>query len=221
MDFEFGLPKKIMKQVEQCLQDILDQGKSVTCVATNGKGAVFLYGNGGVAFTPNIPKQLHHKLKQLKHGRASSSTSVTNTRPSYVAIGTRDRYYVAFHDGTADWKGPKALDKCLKRESTPRSVAFGDKYDSFFVVFDDGTWECNDAPEELMDKLADREDRPDLVCVTLGPEGEWFLRCRNGRMWWGGISEELDYMIQSLLESDRYLNFLDFGDISSYFLSYD
>ena len=221
MDFEFGLPKKVMKQVEQCLQDILDMGKFVTCVATNGRGAVFLYGHGGVAYTPNIPKQLHHKLKQLKHGRAMSSTNGTNTRPSYVAIGTRERYYVAFHDGTADWKAPKALDKCLKRRSTPRSVAFGDKYDSYFVVFEDGSWECNDVPEELTDKLADRLDRPDLVCVTLGPSGEWFLRARNGRMWWGGISEDLDEMIQQLLESDRYLNFLDFGDDGTYFLSYD
>lgn len=196
-------------------------GKFVTCVATNGRGAVFLYGHGGVAYTPNIPKQLHQRLKQLKHGRATRSTNGTNTRPSYVAIGTRERYYVAFHDGTADWKAPKALDKCLKRRSTPRSVAFGDKYDSFFVVFEDGSWEFNDIPEELADKLAERMDRPDVVCVTLGPSGEWFLRARNGRMWWGGISEDLDEMIQQLLESDRYLNFLDFGDDGTYFLSYD
>ena len=37
MDFEFGLPKKVMKQVDQCLTDILNMGKFVTCVATNGK----------------------------------------------------------------------------------------------------------------------------------------------------------------------------------------
>jgi hypothetical protein len=213
MDFEFGLPKKVMKQVEQCLQDILNMGKFVTCVTTNGKSAVFLYGHGGVAFTPGIPKALHHKLKQLNRSN--------ETRPSYVAIGTRDRYYVAFHDGTADWKAPKALDKILKRRSTPRSVAFGDKYDSFFVVFDDGSWECHDIHDELADKLEDRADRPDLVCVTLGPNGEWFLRAKNGRMWWGGISEELDEMVQNLLESDRYLNFLDFGEDGTYFLSYD
>eukprot|EP00544_Gedaniella_sp_CCMP2646_P012528 CAMPEP_0202482064 /NCGR_PEP_ID=MMETSP1361-20130828/1515_1 /ASSEMBLY_ACC=CAM_ASM_000849 /TAXON_ID=210615 /ORGANISM="Staurosira complex sp., Strain CCMP2646" /LENGTH=374 /DNA_ID=CAMNT_0049109785 /DNA_START=84 /DNA_END=1208 /DNA_ORIENTATION=- len=220
MDFEFGLPKKVMKQVEQCLTDILSMGKYVTCVATNGKGAVFLYGHGGVAYTPGIPKHLHQKLKQLKHGRASTLT--TDTRPSYVALGTRDRYYVQFHDGSADWKGPKALDKLLKNcRLAPRSVAFGEKYDSYFVVFEDGSWECNDIPEELNDKLADRVDHPDLVCVTMGPSGAFFLRAASGKMWWGGISEELDIMIQSLLETDRYLNFIDFGEDSSYFLSYD
>lgn len=214
MDFEFGLPSKVMKQVEQCLQDILDMGRYVTCVATNGRGAVFLYGVGGVAYTPGIPKALHSKLKSLKRNNT--------TRPSYVAIGSRDRYYVAFHDGTADWKTSKNLDKCLKRRQvTARSVAFGDKYDSWFVVFDDGSWECRSIPDELTDKLSDRLDRPDLVCVTLGPSGEWFLRAKNGRMWWGGISEELDEMIQSLLESNRFLNFLDFGDDGTYFLSYD
>ena len=213
MDFEFGLSKKVMKQVVQCLQGILVMGKFVTCVTTNGRGAVFLYGNGGVAYTSKIPTALKNKLIQLNRSN--------ETRPSYVAIGTRERFYVAFHDGTADWKVSKNLDKILKRRSTPRSVAFGDKYDSFFVVFDDGSWECHDIPDELADKLADRADRPDLVCVTLGPNGEWFLRAKNGRMWWGGISEELDEMVQNLLESGRYLNFLDFGEDGTYFLSYD
>ena len=114
------------------------------------------------------------------------------------------------------------MDKCLKNSrSIPRSVAFGEKYDSYFVVFEDGSWDCNDIPEELNDKLVDRVDHPDLVCVTMGPSGAFFLRAASGKMWWGGISEELDIMIQSLLETDRYLNFIDFGEDSSYFLSYD
>lgn len=196
IEFEFSLPEDAMKNVECCLQDIHKQEKPVTCVATSGRGTIFLYGNGGVAFTPNIPKALYHKLKQMKDGAASFGS-----RPCYVALGNKERYYVGFNDGTADWKGPKAFDKCIrkltinasrekhgkreaKRHSKPRSVAFGSSFDSYFVVFHDGSWEFNGrhVPHELTDKLADRANRADLVCVTLGPKGEWFMKAENGRM---------------------------------------
>jgi len=105
----------------------------------------------------------------------------------------------------------------------PRSVSFGSTYDTFFVVHNDGSWEYQGRgiPAELEDKLADRLDRSDIVCVTLGPNKEWFLKAENGRMWWGGISSELDTLVQDLLESDRYLDFMCFGDDGSFFLSYD
>jgi hypothetical protein len=57
--------------------------------------------------------------------------------------------------------------------------------------------------------------------MYLGPSGEWFLRARNGRLWWGGTSEEMDNSIQELLDAGHYLNFLDFGEEGSYFISYD
>jgi hypothetical protein len=40
-------------------------------------------------------------------------------------------------------------------------------------------------------------------------------------MWWGGVSRELDETIQSLLDDNHYLNFLDFGDDGTFFLTYD
>ena len=194
--------------------------KTVKGVATNGKGTVFLYGNGGVAYTPCIPRALYQKLRQLRNSSYSA-------RPSYCSLGTRDRYYVAFNDGTADWKGPKVLDKILKKcvasAQPPRSVAFGSSYDTFFVVFQDGSWqyEGRGIPESLEEKLASRDDRADLVAVNLGPSGEWFLKARNGRMWWSGISTELDQVIANILNAGNYLHFLDFGENGSYFVSYD
>eukprot|EP00339_Tiarina_fusa_P002537 CAMPEP_0117068898 /NCGR_PEP_ID=MMETSP0472-20121206/48292_1 /TAXON_ID=693140 ORGANISM="Tiarina fusus, Strain LIS" /NCGR_SAMPLE_ID=MMETSP0472 /ASSEMBLY_ACC=CAM_ASM_000603 /LENGTH=289 /DNA_ID=CAMNT_0004791155 /DNA_START=132 /DNA_END=998 /DNA_ORIENTATION=+ len=88
------LPADVMAQVDQCLKDITRMDKLVKGVATNGKGTVFLYGNGGVAYTPSIPRALYQKLRQLRH-------STYSARPCYISLGTRDRYYVAFHDGTA------------------------------------------------------------------------------------------------------------------------
>jgi hypothetical protein len=220
MEFQFSLPADVMIQVDQCLKDITKMDKLVKGVATNGKGTVFLYGNGGVAYTPSIPRALYQKLRQLRNSNYSA-------RPCQVALGTRDRYYVAFNDGTADWKGPKALDKllikCINSAQQPRSVAFGSSYDTFFVVFHDGSWQYQGRgiPESLEEKLASRDDRADLALVNLGPGGEWFLKARNGRMWWSGISHELDKVIADILGAGHFLHFLDFGENGSYFVSFD
>lgn len=213
MEFEFSLHEDVSIQTDQCLQDIANMGKQVTCVSTNGRGCVFLYGHGGVAYTSHIPKQLYQKLKSLKKSNSA--------RPNYIAIGTRDRFYASFHNQTFEWKGPKSLGILLKKvRKPPRSVAFGGNYDCYFVVHHDGSWECSNKgiPEALDENLNMVEN---LMCVTLGPKGEWFIRTENGRLFWGGITDELDELVQSLLEQDRYLNFMDFGEDGSYFVSYD
>jgi hypothetical protein len=218
MEFQFSLPPSSMKHVDQCLSDINNMGKYIRGVATNGRGTVFLYGHGGVAYTPHIPRSLYYKLSQLR-------SSPAKVRPCYVALGTRDRYFVSFHDGTQACKGPKGLERELKKiQKPPLSVAFGNSWDTFFIVLSDGSWrfQGRGIPAGLERKLSEREDRPDLVCVTLGPDGEsWFMKAENGQMWWGGISDELDENIQELLTTGNFLNFLDFGEDGSYFVSYD
>lgn len=217
MEFQFSLPAQAMKHVDQCLNDINKMGKLVRNVSTNGRGTVFLYGNGGVAYTPNIPRHLHQKLSQLRNSRMAS-------RPSYIALGTRDRYFVTFHNGSFSCKGPKGLDRELRKlTKPPMSVSFGQSWDTFFVVFSDGSWKLagRTIPDDLEEKLAAREDRPDLVCCHLGPSGEWFLKTRSGRMWWGGISDEADAAIIDLLDSGHEINVLDFGEDGSYYVSYD
>jgi hypothetical protein len=243
-EFHFKLPAEVMNQVDQCLRDIAKMNKVVKGVATNGRGTVFLYGNGGVAYTPAIPKALYQKLRQL---RSSSFSS----RPCFVALGTRDRYYVSFNDGSGDWKGSSSLDKMLKKRVSknlagggssssgsskrtpggdgasgesllPRSVAFGATYDTFFVVFNDGSWEYQgrSIPKSLEKKLRDRDDAADLVICNLGPNGEWFLKAENGKMWWSGISSELDSVLKKITRKG-YLHNMDFGENGSYFVSYD
>jgi hypothetical protein len=243
MEFQFSLSAASMKHVDQCMSDITRMNKLIRGVATNGRGTVFLYGNGGVAYTPSIPRPLHHKLSQLRSNTKMSS------RPSYVALGSKDRFYCAFHDGTYSVKGPKSLEKELKRcfappqmpgggggstgsplnppslpappPPPPVSVAFGGTWEAWFVVFADGSWKFQGKiPSDLSDKLASRKDRGDLVRVTLGPAGEWFVKARNGRMWWGGLTDAADSAIQQLLVNHE-LCFLDFGEDGSYFVSYD
>ena len=217
MEFQFSLAAGPMKHVDQCLNDIRQMNKWVRGVATNGIGTVFLYGNGGVAYTPNIPRALYHRLSQLRHSKVHAN------RPCYVSLGTRERYFVAFHDGSFSYKGPKGLDKELRKLTTPpTTVAFGSSYDTYVIVFADGTHKCGGkhAPSELQEHL--RNNATSWSCVTLGPEGEWFVRSQHdGRVGWGGVSEELDQAIRELLAADHSLNFLDFGENGSYFISYD
>ena len=214
MEFQFSLPPDAMKDVDRCLTDIHSMGKLVRKVATNGRGTVFLYGNGGVAYTPQIPKALYHRLSQLRH-------SSYEHRPAYVSLGSRDRYYCCFHDGSYAFKGPKGLDRELKKaKKQPVSVAFGSTYDTFTVVFADGTWKCGGraVPADFETKLGKRRD---VHTANLGPEGEWFLKLHNRKMWWGGIHSELQQAIEDLIDSGHQLHFLDFGDDGSYFVSYD
>lgn len=227
MEFQFNLPANVMTQVDQCLKDISKMNKLVKVTATNGRGTIFIYGNGGVAYTPSIPKALCQTLRNLRKSSFSS-------RPNYVALGTRDRYYVTFNDGTADWKGPKQLDKILKKchypndssvsplPPLPRSVAFGSTYDTFFIVFHDGSWEYQGRgiPDSLKQKLRDRDNRDDLVLVNLGPLDEWFIKARNGRMWWNGGSNDLEEAITDILEDGKYIHTIDFGENESFFLSF-
>jgi hypothetical protein len=229
MEFQFSLSAGPMKHVDQCLHDIQQMGKYVKWVATNGIGTVFLYGNGGVAYTPNIPQALYTRLSQLRTSKLHSS------RPKYVSLGTRDRYYVAFFDGTfQSTKGIKGLDRELKKVVVPPlSVTFGSTYDAFFIVYHDGSYKYQGRgiPHDLIEKLTTSTSTINhqgsnniivLSYVTLGPSGEWFVRSQDGTVIeWGGISRDMENAIQELLDNGHTINFLDFGENGSYFVSYD
>ena len=217
-EYAFSLPTHTISHVEGCLADCSKTNDSIMCIATNGPGSMFLYRSGEWAYTADVPRALRNKLK----GRQRSLAP-----PKYVALGTRGRYYISFEDGKAEWEGPKSLNECLREASSSSqkvsSVAFGGKLDTYFIVFEDGSWEYegSDIPDGLEEILEDREDRDDLVCVTLGPNDEWFLKAKNGKMWWGGVSNELDDVFDEMAEGKKKLNFVDFGEYGSYFMSYE
>ena len=223
MEFQFSLSAGPMKHVDQCLHDINEMGKLVKWVATNGVGTVFLYGNGGVAYTPNIPQPLYQRLSQLR------SSKLHSCRPKYVTLGTKDRYFVTFHDNTFHYgKGLKALDREIRKLSKPPlSVAFGSTYDAFCIVYDDGTYKYHGRgiPTNFIDRIAATNNTsiPSklLSSVALGPSGEWFVRFQDGRVDYGNVGNEMNQAIKELLNDGHTINFLDFGENGSYFVSYD
>ena len=79
----------------------------------------------------------------------------------------------------------------LKKSSTViASVAFGEYWDSNFIVFEDGSWAYQNIPNGLVDVIKRRQERCDLSCVSLAPDGEYYMSAQNGRAWWGGNFKE-------------------------------
>mmetsp|Transcript_19199 Transcript_19199/g.27770 ORF Transcript_19199/g.27770 Transcript_19199/m.27770 type:complete len:330 (+) Transcript_19199:3-992(+) len=218
-EYAYGLPEESLEVVEHFLQE-----ETLGCMSTNGKGTIFLSQNGHAAYTSHIPKALRNILQQRQ-------TSLPT--PIYVSIGTKARFYVEFEDGKAEWYGPEKLSDCLEvnADLDISSVAFGKLWDTFFVVFSDGSWEYHGKglPRGLVRLVVeDRRRLSDLATVTLGPRGEWFVVAKNGRSWWGGLSDDLDNVISDVLDEaddedgkERVVDFIDFGEKDSYFLIYE
>ncbi|KAL3796616.1 hypothetical protein ACHAWO_010320 [Cyclotella atomus] len=218
----------------------------IISVPTNGHGCVVLRNSGAFSVVGNIPKLLYQELFRKRA-----------PYPKYIAMGTKGRYFVGFEDGTHKCAGPQALKAFLNETSTGgsakgnnssrfsrgvkskkkkgghhlpvevASIAFGRRFDDFFLVRSDGSWECNgNMPRSLDELLEDRGDRADLEWVSLGPHDEWCIKAKNERIWWGGVSEEVDdHLSRILIEDEDYgrvndLKFIDFGVNDAFFLLY-
>ena len=62
---------------------------------------------------------------------------------------------------------------------------------------------------------------PPLTLSLLQLSGEWFVKGRNGKMWWGGTSDDFDDLMDYLEESERSPTFVDFGQYNAYFVTHE
>ncbi len=100
---------------------------------------------------------------------------------------------------------------------TVRSVAFGENFNDCFVVYEDGWWYCSGSiPNGLDSKLKARQSRADLDRVSLGPNGEWFLRARNGRSWWGGVSDLFNSDAREVMKVGGDITDIQFGESATW-----
>jgi hypothetical protein len=186
-------------------------GSGTLSVALSTDGIMMLHDNGGggydvVGHAGHIPDQLMIKLR----GRKKSLPN-----PVYVSMGSEDRYFVKFADGTSQWN---RIDEVKPNHGGIATVAFGED-GAWFSVYEDGWWDISGSvPEGLIDIINKRKNRADLACVTLGPTGEWFLRAKNSKVWWGGLSDENTDTIRSY--KDRITNII-FGNNDNFFLRYE
>ena len=79
-------------------------------------------------------------------------------------------------DGKSEWVGCDEMTKDIQDTNrTVKSVSFGEKWDSFFVVCNDDWYRYNNIPEKLHDLMQTRKRKPNLTCVSPGPEGEFYI----------------------------------------------
>ena len=184
-------------------------GEKVTSIACGGKATIMLYENGGTAWTKDLTTSLYNKL----NGRQNSLPP-----PEYVAIGSQDRYYVRFTDGVSQWVGDDAMTNTLRDTNRRvKSVAFGEHWDSHFIVYDDGYWQYQNIPAGLSNILDERGNKADLDCVSLGPDGEYYMSAKNGEAWWGGTTNE---NIASIAKAGDRVEFIDFADDDTFLCRY-
>ena len=64
---------------------------------------------------------------------------------------------------------------------------FKSRLDSFFVLFKNRRYEWSCVVDRVLSYRGRNRSAPKFV--SLGPNGEYFIRLENGRMWWGGMSD--------------------------------
>ena len=130
---------------------------TVTCVSCGGTSTtIMIYQNGHCEWTHNnnnnsssrnsvndLPSKLAATLKQRQQlAKQSPQEYLFLPKPTYVAIGTQDRFFIQYDNGEADWNACEIMSKDLFEEKhTSRSVvsvAFGSEWDSFFEVYSNG-----------------------------------------------------------------------------------
>ena len=194
-------------------------------IPTNGEGCIVLREDGSFNIVGLIPQELEEHLFQNDA-----------PFPEYIALGSKDRYFVKFDDDSYYIHGPKALSQIMDDKMTKlrkargksgvqndisiASVAFGKGFNDFFIVFKNGSWQCGGELHEELDKLlTDRRDRADLEFVSIGPNNEYFLKAKNGRFWWGGVACEIDELLFDIAERNAIdVCYVSFGVDGTYFL---
>jgi hypothetical protein len=155
--------------------------EQITCIACDGKSIIQLY-EIGITSTLGWSETLRNSLKERRQKSLPP--------PEYVAIGSQDRHYVKFENGSSQWVGCDAMTKALKETNRGvKSVAFGKHMDSYFIVYEDGWWGYHNIPDSLVAIIEDRGRKADLDCVSLGPDDEFYMKAKNGHAWFVGSSQ--------------------------------
>jgi hypothetical protein len=208
-EYACSFPSCVMKEVDHILQSPSGKKGRIACAATNGNSAVFLYQHGHWKGTDGIPRKLSRKLLQHK------------SSPTYLSMGSKERYYASFEDGKKVWDGPQSMDFFFLKKPV-HCVAFGRAVNDFIVVYEDGSWKhFGNMPSGLNKLLTENGRANNIDCITMGANNEYFVKDKDGQLWWGGVSTMMDQVFNEMTEHGKELQFVDFGCMEdSYFMMY-
>jgi hypothetical protein len=108
-------------------------------------------------------------------------------------------------------------------DDTPRTVAFGRSWNSFFIVFEDGGYVYQNIPSALRKYIRKHNDYhgPALTQVSRGPKGEWFVETEDGNRGWGSLSAQCHHHLEQYEQFEHvYVHYLAFGDNDQYFVKW-
>lgn len=214
LEYACSFPSHVMDQVETIIHGGSSSSSNLkprmVCAATDGQSAVFVYENGSWRATKELAKGLMTNL--MRH----------SSPPTYVSLGSKGRYYASFEDGKKVWEGPQSMDVFFLKKPV-RCIAFGRTVNDYMVVYEDGTWKYSGSiPRDLEDLLySNNGEAIGVSSITLGAHGEYFAKDDRGNMWWGGLSDVVQEVLDEVIEDGNEIDFMDFGSLKdSYFLIY-
>jgi len=145
--------------------------------AVLGDNSFILMYDGGRYACKDIPARLHERIQQ------------EGSKLSYVALGPdKASYFVRFHDGSASWTvtlrlelSKKIHEVCETSRSNVSVVAFAPN-NGYFVLFENGSWQCNGLPDDLVE--FSKEDLERIVQIDhmiVSANSEWFVSFKDGK----------------------------------------
>lgn len=188
---------------------IFDKGfNDSTKIIALGGDMIFGLEDNGSMWWSGLPKQLDNKLR----GRQKSLPP-----PRHVAIGPNDLYYVKFEDGSSQWSGSLADCDCESlRKNDVKRVAFGADENKIFILHENGGYSHRGIPDELASIVEKSYRKSVIEDIALGPNGEYYMRCRNGFSCWQGDQS----FLRAMAKYKNWVTSVGFGDDNQYFIRY-
>jgi len=158
----FLVDKRVQKELEK-----IDLNE-LKCFALtpDGKGIVYVEKDGVCHWTGKIGRNLAKLL----------DSSTKSVHAVAINLGSHGRYFVRFLDGKVAVNGNEKLFGMVDKGDV-KMVAFGKRFDSYAIIYRDGSTSWENVPRRLR-KILERCDGEGAKAefVSIGVDGDYFVR---------------------------------------------
>lgn len=195
-------------EVQDFLQKIdMNATQCLTSIPTRG---VFYSLVNGKSFWIGDTDSIHDDIARAIHTENDTDAALVA-----ITLGTRGRYYAAFSNGKELWYGNKAMDEAI-REKPVKMVAFGEAFDSYFVLHEEqGSCSWWNIPEELEEYVDHGAAWVDYI--AMGPkQGQFFVSFLDNSWRAGGLNDTDMQFLTSIPGRVKEVTFSEDGFIVRY-----